>query len=144
MTGVIRDGHMIQGQPLERWVQSAVWRGFETNSGMQTPPMDRVDAEILPLVARVDHARWIADCRSCGAAMEVWLDCLLFWCGVCGNRYLGGAWRAVTIPDWDVIDHVTAMMQDVPEYERIWDPARETVDALLERLAGIRQRYGIA
>lgn len=51
-----------------------------------------------PVVARIDHGRWIADCE-CKGAEYVDPDEPIFFCLSCLNTQYGGALRPVIFPD---------------------------------------------
>lgn len=84
-----------------------------------------------PIMARVNHNRWIADCPDCNGAEFVFLDELHFWCANCQNASVGHKWRRVKLPEnradieaillarplpdnrnWSVDDDLNAMRQE--------------------------------
>lgn len=104
--------------------------------GASIPPLTHVVETAAPLVARVNHGRWIASC-SCGArklpspGCLVFLDNLLGWCLRCGNQAWGGGWRRVVAPDADERARIEAVLECRPNVEdRNWE-VTETLDDLI-------------
>ena len=68
-------------------------------------PVGEITGE--PVLARVDHGRWIGDCnrydpaknRICRGAQLVTPDDRRFWCVCCFNADNAGHWRPVVWPD---------------------------------------------
>ena len=50
-----------------------------------------------PLEARIEHARFIVDCPSCGSA-EFYFEDKLFFCSLCNNSSVGGKTYKVKTP----------------------------------------------
>lgn len=50
-----------------------------------------------PLEARIEHARFIVDCPSCGSA-EFYFEDKLFMCSLCNNSSVGGKVYKVKTP----------------------------------------------
>jgi hypothetical protein len=81
-----------------------------------------------PVVARVDHGRWIVDCdlqdaarkRVCRAAQYAHPDDRRLYCHVCNNQAVGGRWRLVVWP----ADRggVEAPLDGLPPAEQNWRP----------------------
>lgn len=142
MSAIVRTGQDVFGQPMDRWLESVFYQRHQERHGLRIQPLDAV-ADAPPVVARVDAARWIAGCPNCGTHENVWLDQPLLWCCGCGNRDLGGRWRAVQLPSDAAVAQAEALLRSVPEYERHWDPSRETLEQLDQRLQDVRTRYQI-
>lgn len=98
-------------------------------------PLNLVAPTAGPLVARVNHGRWIASC-SCGMlglprpGCIVFLDVLLGWCVRCGNGAWGGGWRRIVAPEPDERRLIEAVLLCRPNVgDRNWEPG-ETVELL--------------
>lgn len=100
------------------------------------PPMSWRAPSARPMVARVNHGIWIASCE-CGATglpspgCVVFLDAPWGWCVRCGNRFHGGFWRPVVIPDADTRRLIEAVLlcRQNPD-NRNWLPD-ESVEMLM-------------
>lgn len=103
----------------------------------EIPPLDHVVLTADPLVARVNHGRWVASC-TCGAPADkiptpgcvVFLDRPLGWCVRCGNRPWGGGWRPIVVPPEGERRLIEAVLDCRPNVEdRNWETG-ETVELL--------------
>lgn len=81
---VKRDGCMS----VEEWI-----RRLATRRHIAVRDID----DKFPVVARIDHSRWIADC-DCGGAEYVDPDETIFFCFSCNNVAFNGKIRTVTFP----------------------------------------------
>lgn len=90
--------------------------------GQPRPPRpDGEDAAAPPVYARMNHARWLAEC-GCGSAVLLFRGGpgAWFWCPSCGNAVAAGKLRPVLWPpDRDRID---TNMASLPEGLAHWDP----------------------
>ena len=57
----------------------------------------KISAGSPPVLARIDHGRWLADCE-CGGAEYVDPSDPIFFCLACGNPAQAGAARPVAFP----------------------------------------------
>ncbi len=81
-----------------------------------------------PVVARVDHGRWVGDCdlqdtarkRVCRGAQYVHPDDRRFYCSTCHNGIMGGRWRLVVWPADRAA--VEAPLDGLPPREQNWRP----------------------
>ena len=69
-----------------------------------------------PVEARIDFARWIADCE-CGGAEYVDPDEPLFFCMACGNAGTSGRARKVEFPDDRETIEADTMRDKRPAYQ---------------------------
>jgi len=98
--------------------------------GVDVPALDDLArvADVVPLMARVEHGRWIVDCPDCKGAGFAWEDERLFMCQSCWNAAVGGAWRPITFPaEREAIEAV--LLARPLHTNRNWFP-HETVDDL--------------
>lgn len=102
------------------------------------PPISHVVMTAEPLVARVNHGRWIASC-SCGAkglptpGCIVFLGVLLGWCVRCNNGAWGGGWRPVVAPQLETRAQIEAVLACRPRFEdRNWEPPETVADLIRE------------
>jgi hypothetical protein len=102
------------------------------------PPISHVVMTAPPLVARVNHGRWIASC-SCGArglptpGCIVFLGVLLGWCVRCNNGAWGGGWRMVQAPQLETRVQIEAVLEQRPRIEdRNWEPGETVADLIRE------------
>lgn len=102
-------------------------------AGRPKPPRPIGEApDAAPVTARMNYARWVADCE-CGSAVMLFRGTAgaWFWCPSCGNASAGGKLRPVVWPaDRDQID---ANMSTLPEGLAQWDPAGDLLAAGMER-----------
>lgn len=84
-----------------------------------------------PVLARVNHGRWIADChlrittgpwagQRCHNAQYVHPDDPRFFCVTCHNAEVGGRWRPVTWPPDPAA--IEATLEGLPIPEQNWQP----------------------
>ena len=104
------------------------------------PPLTHVVATAAPMVARINHGKWIASC-TCGAPRNVvptpgcivFLAVLLGWCVRCGNRPWGGGWRTVIVPPQDERVQIEAVLTCRPDpATRNWEPGETVADLIRE------------
>jgi hypothetical protein len=82
----------------------------------------------VPIEARINHGKWIADCPDCNGAEFVFLEELFFMCAGCLNAGVGNKWRPVVVPtDRKSIEKVI-LARPLPQ-NRNWVPG-ETVAKL--------------
>lgn len=102
------------------------------------PPLTNVVGTAAPLLARVNHGRWIASC-DCGAPRDkvptpggvVFLGQPVVWCLRCQNGGTGRGWRQVAVPGPELRAQIAAVLLCRPHVEdRNWEPS-ETVAELL-------------
>lgn len=80
--------------------------------------------------ARIEHARWIADCPSCNGAENVTLDDPVFLCLGCGNEWIEGQFATVRFPEEGLRAQVEEVLFERKyAHLRNWLPF-ETVDQL--------------
>jgi len=102
-----------------------------------------VDREAAPVAARVNHGRWIAECPACagGAEMVDPAEPILF-CMNCGNRDIGGAYRAVAFPGPAMMAAIEELLADRPEQHKNWEPGEDAAVLVAENVAhGMGGRY---
>lgn len=88
----------------------------------------------MVLLPFVNDGRWIVVCpgRRCGGAQLASPRWTRFLCVDCNNVDVGGQWLSVQWPDDDLIVAGEAALMARPDPKtRNWDPAGETVGALL-------------
>lgn len=85
---------------------------------------DAVHEEMAPLLARVDHGRWIVDCE-CGAGNSVHPEWSFAGCMACGAIHL----VVIIPPDWKAIE--AALNNRKRDMHRNWTPG-ETLEQLHE------------
>lgn len=119
--------------------QEAVIRGHPAWGRVAhlVPSVEDAPDDTTPVAARVNMGRWIADCPDCNGAEFVWLDNPRLWCVGCRNAAIGGAWRAVTLPDAEDRAAIEAALVVRPNpANRNWQ-APETVAELLAENAAM-------
>lgn len=131
---MIADGRAMTGGFLDRWVQSDAIVNASLRFGAP-PAFDQV-AALPPLPARVHQGLWIVDCPCTGAEM-VWLGHPIMWCASCGNRYCGGLWRQVELPEQRAEIERLLSVRPFPVNQN-WEPG-ETI----EQLAAENQERGL-
>jgi len=93
---------------------------------------EAADLSVAPLVAYVNHGRWVVDCPDCGNGMYVHPDHLV-WCCNCGNRSAGGMQRRVQWPaELERIEQVLLLR---PTANRHWYPHETVADLVAESIA---------
>lgn len=102
------------------------WRQLQRRlSGPGTSP-HTIDT---PVVAYVNHGRWLADCPACGNGMAASREWNLALC-ICG---CGAIYAAVVFPpDADAIEHE---LVDLPVVEQNWQPTPPPSEADAEVVA---------
>jgi hypothetical protein len=81
-----------------------------------------------PVLARVDHGRWMGDCdlqdvarkRVCRSAQYLHPDDRRLYCSTCTNQAVGGRWRPVLWPADRAA--VEAPLGGLPPREQNWRP----------------------
>lgn len=82
----------------------------------------------VPVVAFIDHGRWLGECglwdaaraRICKNAQYIDEDDPRFFCITCLNAEVGGQWREVTWPtDTDIVE---GPLIELPADEQNWTP----------------------
>lgn len=106
---------------------------------LSIPSLDVVTDAGAPLVAEINHGRWIARCpckarptkrRPEAPGGVVWLEYPYIWCVRCKNRATAGAWRRVILPADR--ERIEALLLARPDPEtRNWLPSESVAD--LER-----------
>lgn len=121
------------------------------------PPGGMLD--ILPVKARIDYGRWLADCE-CGGAEYVDPEESIFFCNSCGNVMFNGEFRPVIFPDettraaiekvllarpvdetrgLDPIEKAMLARPSIPGLSRSWDPGESVADLKEQnRRAGLK------
>jgi hypothetical protein len=83
-----------------------------------------------PVVAYVNHGRWVAQCECMSAQLVSPAD-PRFFCVECFNVAVDGRWRAVTFPAGSEVEEIEAVLELRPERKRQnWEPG-ETVERLV-------------
>lgn len=135
---MIHDMRTLRGHFLDKWVTSAPVREAGRRFGPpRWPATEDTISDLGPLPARVYNGLWIYDC-PCGGAEMVLRGHPIGWCCSCGNRYAGGLWVRVQLPD--NLEEIEALL-DKRHYpvNQNWSPG-ETLDQLREEnlvLAGL-------
>jgi len=114
------------GGTLDDWVKGQL-AVMARKAGVKVPSLGLIDSG-PPLMARVNHNRWIVDCPDCGGAEFVWPDKLLFLCVNCWNGVVGHMWRGVVLPGNKAEIDAVLMARPVPA-NRNWEVG-ETLKAL--------------
>lgn len=91
----IWDGPMQTQASLQQWARGSLAL-HAAKAGMKVPDLD-LRSDTAPLLARVNHNKWIVDCPDCGGAEFVWPE-LLMMCANCWNGAVGHKWRRVRMP----------------------------------------------
>lgn len=99
--------------------------------GFPRPPRplgEAPDAE--PVVATMNHGRWLAAC-GCGSAVMLFRGEAgrWFWCPSCGNPGAGGKLRPVLWPTPAERARIERDMESLPTGLAHWDPAVEAEQA---------------
>lgn len=97
--------------------------------GATIPPLSMVAEDVPPVVARVAHGHWVADCE-CGGAEMVWLgdQPRLLFCGSCLNRRVArGLWRRIALPE-DVAPIERLLLARGDPTLMNWTPAESVAD----------------
>ena len=100
------------------------------NRSRKRPKADSL-ADGEPLMARIDHARFIVDCPNCGSA-EFYFEDNLFYCTVCGNSDVGGKVKRVVTPGNRVA--IEKALGKRPIKNRNWNPGETVKDLESENL----------
>jgi hypothetical protein len=74
----------------------------------------------IPVYARIDYGRWIADCE-CGGAEYVDPETPLFFCMSCGNKGTSGRARKVEFPK----DRIKIEIETMKQPEGGWQSWRK-------------------
>lgn len=97
------------------------------------PPAPRPLGEApdaAPVVAVMDHARWIGKCQ-CGSAVMLFKGGPWFWCPSCANAGAAGKMRPVQWPA--DVERINRDMASLPVGLAHWEPEDEVKRALLLR-----------
>ena len=97
-----------------------------------------LDAEAAPVVAFINHGRWVGACDVCGSAEFV--DPLepTFWCLNCGNESVAGRLRPVVFPKG--VEYIETVLSARPRWEnRNWHPGES-----LLRLGRENRQHGMS
>lgn len=101
---------------------------IDARSPRQEPrPQGRAPAA-APLYVRVNHGRWIIDCRQCNGAELASPDDRWFWCRGCFNQADGYQLLPVVWPEDPAA--IARAMRGRPLEARNWQPG-EPLDLLL-------------
>lgn len=96
--------------------------------GGEIPEPDPGTDESAPVIAFIDHGRWLAECglfdtergRTCKNAQYVDVDDPRFFCITCHNNEVGGQWREV---EWPAdVEAVEETIIELPVEEQNWVP----------------------
>lgn len=82
-----------------------------------------------PVIAYINHGRWIGDCglydasreRTCQNAQLVDADDARFYCVICFNDAIGGQWRSITWPENP--EFIEESLAELPINEQNWTPS---------------------
>lgn len=94
---------------------------------MPAPPPATDLADALPLLARVDHGRWLVDCDTCKSAEAIWYDAPMMFCRSCRNPSTHGMWRKVALPKER--NDIIAILNLRPTQHQNWSPG-DTLEEL--------------
>lgn len=94
----------------------------------QEPKPQGFAEDAAPLYVRVNHGRWLVDCRECNGAELASADNRWFWCKGCYNHRAGYKLLPVVWPEDPAA--IAAAMRGRPLESRNWEP-HEPVDLLL-------------
>lgn len=95
------------------WLQkAAIRKGVQLN----------LDMSEVEVVARIDHGRWIADCK-CNGAEYVDPSEPIFFCLSCMNVDYGGKLRPVKFPPAEIRLEIEARLK--PENHNSWNEKEE-------------------
>ena len=95
---------------VEEWI-----RKLATRRRIQVSDVDKK----YPVVARIDHNRWIADCE-CSGAEYVDQEEPIFFCFSCNNLAFGGKIRTVIFPSASQIKKIEKGLNKENYYS--WNP----------------------
>lgn len=112
---------MFGGRSLSE--QVTAWNLAHVKEGqlvMPAPPPATELSDALPLLARVDHGRWLVDCDTCKSAEAIWYDAPLMFCRNCRNVSTRGLWRRVAIPKER--NDIAALLNQRPTPHQNWTP----------------------
>jgi hypothetical protein len=115
-------------QPV-RAAPSAEWTvAYLRDKGNQIPdPSGDPQGGDDPVLAYVNHGRWVAQCECMNAQLVTEAD-PRFYCVECFNVAFAGRWRTVTFPA--EVPAIEVVLQERPERRRQnWEPG-ETVELL--------------
>lgn len=122
------------GTPLS-YYQTVMRQRAQAAGVTVAAPSER--SETTPILAQVNHNRWIALCPDCSGSEYVWLDEPVFMCETCWNAAIGGQWRPITVPaDAEAITRV--LMARPQLASRNWLP-----DETLTTLRGENVAHGL-
>jgi hypothetical protein len=87
-----------------------------------------------PLVAHINHGRWVAVCPFCNGGIAVWRDNPKAACLDCGTIYTNIEW-----PNPAELKQVLRAAAELPEvHMRNWHPGRETAEEAVEKMAALK------
>lgn len=95
-----------------------------------SPEPRRIPTEIAhgaPLLARVEHGRWLVQCDFCAGAQLASRGDRRFFCIDCQNAAHGGKWRRVVWPG-DHADIESALLERPVPATRNWNPGETVAD----------------
>lgn len=131
---MIADLRSMTGGYLDRWVAGPHVQAASARFG-PPPELDQV-SDLPELPARVHQGLWIVDC-PCGGAEMVLKAHPITWCCSCGNRYCGGLWRAVRMPEDGAEIERLLEVRPFPQSQN-WEPGE-----LLSQLAAENAEHGL-
>lgn len=118
--------HGIQSQSQhENWIRN-IAAGLRANGYPNEPetiqPIDEDVPQSRYIIARINHSRWVADCKNGDGGVLVVEPDHPMMCPYCCNVDIGGAWRRVVWPDAAVSERIESIlsMRMLP-MNRNWD-----------------------
>jgi len=105
--------------PADMPVAERVLDYWERHNRVQLPRPDQTDV-LRPVLAYVNHGRWVADC-DCNSAQVVSPADPRFLCPECVNAVSGGRWRPVLFPA-DPAEIEATFDEATPDRQINWHP----------------------
>lgn len=106
---------------LPAWLDVMDSRRADQGQQLGSRPLGEAP-DAAPVYARMNYARWLADCE-CGAAVMLFRGEAgkWFWCPACGNASTGGKLRPVIWPAGR--DQIDTDMSTLPAGLAQWEPS---------------------